>query len=105
MQVGAGATSIVVLVAGGLVAYLFGGLPWIVWAIFGALALIFVFFAMASFALAVRRIHDLGASGWWVALGYGAGLVGILLLFMGIAMTAIARWGGWRLPCATPRSS
>jgi uncharacterized membrane protein YhaH (DUF805 family) len=36
-----------------------------------------VLLAAASFALSVRRMHDLGRSGWWVCLSQVAGCAGI----------------------------
>jgi uncharacterized membrane protein YhaH (DUF805 family) len=86
MQLGAGVTSIAVVVAAGFAASVLGSPLWIVWAVLAALALVFGIFTTASLTLAVRRLHDLGASGWWLALGYGAGFAAVPLLFMGIAM-------------------
>ncbi|MBW3089972.1 DUF805 domain-containing protein [Bifidobacterium miconisargentati] len=42
-------------------------------------------------ALAVRRLHDIDKPGWWVAIFYGAIVIGAILMTVG-AGTAI--WGG-----------
>lgn len=42
-------------------------------------------------ALAVRRLHDINKPGWWVAIFYGAIVIGAILMTVG-AGTAI--WGG-----------
>jgi uncharacterized membrane protein YhaH (DUF805 family) len=86
MQLGAGAISIAVFVAASFAASLLGSPLWIVWLVLGALALVYGVCAAASLTLAVRRLHDLGASGWWLALGYGANFAAVPLLFMGAAM-------------------
>jgi uncharacterized membrane protein YhaH (DUF805 family) len=86
MQLGAGAISIAVFAAASFAASLLGAPLWIVWVMLAALALVYSVFAAATLTLAVRRLHDLGASGWWLALGCGAGFAAVPLLFMGVAM-------------------
>jgi uncharacterized membrane protein YhaH (DUF805 family) len=86
LQIGAGITSVVVVCAGTFAAPALGSSIWLTLAVVGALLLLFALFATASFALAVRRMHDLGAGGWWVALGYGVGFGGLVFLFMGEAL-------------------
>jgi uncharacterized membrane protein YhaH (DUF805 family) len=46
-----------------------------------------------SFALSVRRMHDLGGSGWWVGLSNAAGYAGIAIVFGSFAL---------KLPAAIP---
>jgi uncharacterized membrane protein YhaH (DUF805 family) len=86
LGVGAGIASIVVVAAGAFATSILGSSLWMALAVVGALLLLFALFTTASFAVAVRRMHDLGARGWWVILGYSAGLGGFAFLFMGIAM-------------------
>jgi uncharacterized membrane protein YhaH (DUF805 family) len=86
MQLGAGATSIVVVVAGALAASVLGSSVWVALVIVGALVAVFALFTTASLALAIRRMHDLGATGWWLAPAYGASFAAFPLLFMGVAM-------------------
>jgi uncharacterized membrane protein YhaH (DUF805 family) len=80
LQVGAWFSWVVVLAAAAL------GSPWWTLALACVLPLLLAAFAMASFAVAVRRMHDLGASGWWVLLGYGARVGALVLLFIGVAL-------------------
>jgi uncharacterized membrane protein YhaH (DUF805 family) len=63
------------------------GIGWIaliILIIFGLWALI------PSIALLIRRLHDIGASGWWVLLLYGGQLIPVVGLLASIAIIVIA---------------
>lgn len=45
-------------------------------------ALVFLLFFIPSLAVAVRRLHDTGRSGWWIMLVYGPMLLLVVLLVL-----------------------
>lgn len=45
-------------------------------------ALVFLLFFIPSIAVAVRRLHDTGRSGWWIMLVYGPMLLLVVLLVL-----------------------
>jgi uncharacterized membrane protein YhaH (DUF805 family) len=81
LQVAAWFSWVVVLAAAALVSS-----PWVFLAFACGFLLVLALIAKASFALAVRRMHDLGASGWWIVFAYSARLAAPVLLFMGVGM-------------------
>jgi uncharacterized membrane protein YhaH (DUF805 family) len=54
----------------------------------GALLILYFLFALASFvpglAVSVRRLHDIGKSGWWILIAFIplAGIVLLVFMFM-----------------------
>lgn len=45
-------------------------------------ALVLLMFFIPSLAVAVRRLHDTGRSGWWLMLAYGPMLLCVVLLVL-----------------------
>lgn len=46
-------------------------------------------------ALAIRRLHDINKSGWWLAGIYGSVFLGIILMFIGGGAAIFGGLGGW----------
>lgn len=67
-------------------------LTWIPFASLLTLALI-----LPSFAVVVRRLHDIGRSGWWILLSIVPSIItmGILIALLGSAFVSIAIGGSY----------
>jgi uncharacterized membrane protein YhaH (DUF805 family) len=63
----------------------FGSSPTVIVALAVVYLILLALVIRASVSLAVRRMHDLGASGWWVALDYAAVSVAAPLMLSGVA--------------------
>jgi uncharacterized membrane protein YhaH (DUF805 family) len=82
----AGAATALLIAGGAFVARLLGPFTVLTAAVAAAFLILLILFAKSSFALSVRRMHDLGASGWWIALEYSSGLGACTLLFAGVSL-------------------
>ncbi|PWJ18169.1 DUF805 domain-containing protein [Jannaschia seohaensis] len=71
----------------------------------GWLALLWIFgLAVPSLAVSVRRLHDVGWSGWWMLAGLvGVGWIFLILLFAWPGQATANRFGPRPRRIATPR--
>ncbi len=60
----------------------------------GAYGPLSALFSLATFvpsvAVGIRRLHDINKSGWWLMIGYGPAILGVLMLLLGLAGLAPA---------------
>lgn len=59
-----------------------------------------LFIFLPSLAVVVRRLHDIGRSGWWLVGYYGLTIVCTILIVIGVTMAVVGKsfgavlWGG-----------